>query len=69
MTGPQEATIKLRVAELRFLASITKVVWQYAESEKSFEQIAVEAYAAARRFAFRVGQREFLGIVIGQPVD
>lgn len=68
MTGQQEATITLRVAELRLLASVTRVVLQYSSPETPFEEIVVKAYASARRFAGKCGQREFLGIVIG-PVD
>jgi hypothetical protein len=60
----QEATIALRIAELRVLASVTALVQKHSP-EKPFEQIAVEAYASARRFVRRCGQQQFLGIVIG----
>jgi hypothetical protein len=46
------------------LASVTKLVRQHSP-EKPFEQIAVEAYASARRFAGKCGQQEFLGIATG----
>jgi hypothetical protein len=58
------ARITLRVAELRLLAAATAVVWGRTP-RKSFEQIAGEAHASAKRFLERCGMQQFLVIIIG----
>ncbi len=63
MIRHENPTVALRIAELRVLASVTALVQKHSP-EKPFEQIAVEAYASARRFAGKCGQTQFLGIVI-----